>query len=196
MSPAHRFMYRFRAFKTYLDTLYRQVREHFGHFLFYQRSVGKNRYTEMMPVNLLKNFREVFSEKRFSACYIKTCRKGNFVYIRPLPDCIGYVLYCTSYFRQYHLCCMLFFLVAMGAGEITSFREMPLNKKIEGIFVVTGLIIFHGIRLRNRQLKHHIALPACQTLSCRPATLTLSAFSFVASFCSVLSQTLLNPIPE
>jgi hypothetical protein len=73
---------------------------------------------------------------------------------------------------------------------------MPLNKIIEGVFIVKSLIIFHGIRLKNRQLKHHIALPACQALRCRPATLTLSAFSFMTSFCSVFSQAFFNPIPE
>jgi hypothetical protein len=84
----------------------------------------------------------------------------------------------------------------MGTSQITSFREMPLNKKIEGIFIVLGLIIFHGLRSKNRQEGHCIALPACQTLSCRPATLTLSAFSFMTSFRGALIQAFLNPIPE
>jgi hypothetical protein len=84
----------------------------------------------------------------------------------------------------------------MGAGKITSFCKMPLNKEIKGIFVVLSLIIFHGLRLKNRQEKHCIALPACQTLSCRPATLALSAFSFMTSFRGALTQAFFNPIPE
>jgi hypothetical protein len=53
-----------------------------------------------------------------------------------------------------------------------------------------------NLSLKNRQEKHCIALPACQTLSCRPATLTLSAFSFMTSFRGALIQAFLNPIPE